>query len=49
VDPTRVSPALRDAINTRLSEILKQWTSVPVGGDLVLQWPRYLTIKRGQI
>jgi hypothetical protein len=46
---TRVSPALRDAINTRLSEILNQWSSVPVGGDLVLQWPTYLTIKRGQI
>ena len=49
VDQAQVSPTLRDAINARLSEILTHWRSVPVGGELVLQWPAHLTIKRGRI
>ncbi len=49
VDPESVSPALRELINKRLNEVLAQWDTVPVGGDLVLPWPANLTIKRGQL
>jgi hypothetical protein len=49
VDPVTVSPSLRDSINRRLAEVLEEWNRVPVGGDLVMQWPAELTIKRGQL
>jgi hypothetical protein len=49
VGQAMVSPALREAINSRLEEVLERWSLVPVGGDLVMQWPAHLTIKRGQI
>ncbi|HTI77444.1 MAG TPA: hypothetical protein VL634_20765 [Mycobacterium sp.] len=49
VPPAEVLPELRNAINTRLDEVLARWNAVPVGGDLVLPWPVRLTVKRGQI
>lgn len=48
-DHDRVPPWLREAINSRLDEVLVRWDAVPVGGDLVLQWPAHLTVKRGQL
>jgi hypothetical protein len=48
-DPVAVPPALRESINRRLNEVIAQWNSTPVGGDLVLHWPSHLTIRRGQL